>query len=270
MTRKQSARLLLLAGLTLALGCRSAPHRQAAPIAPENDVLLSASPIQPGPPLVLNGPPLVLPGEARPFSQAPAEPVLPTPTPTKPPEKIPPAAPMVANNGPALPLNIPPREIAFIPPAVKPTADAPPIIAPIPADVKMPARDAFVSGSKQPVVPFELSIIGPPKDTGAPPTVFPLKAGEKFGHAADYKWVAGVLDRHQKGGYWTIRYADFSEDDRWGGKVRLLDDAKLKDFQSGDVVLLEGELLAPTSAADAAGPFPPYRVTGVKLVQKGR
>jgi hypothetical protein len=267
MTRKQSAPLLL-AGLTLALGCRSAPHNHPAPVPAEHDVLLSASPMPGGPPLVVNGPP-ILPGEVRPLTQLPVEPVLPMPSPVKPPDKIPPAAPMVAS-GPALPLSIPPREIAVIPPAVKPTAEAPPVIAPIPADVKMPARDAFVSGTKQPSVPFELSIIGPPKDTSPPPVVFPLKAGEKFGHAADYKWVAGVLDRHQKGGYWTIRYADFSEDDRWGGKVRLLDDAKLKDFQSGDVVLLEGELLAPSSAADTAGPFPPYRVTGAKLVAKSK
>jgi hypothetical protein len=272
MTRKRSARLLLLSGLTLALGCRTAPP-PAQPMPAGPDVLLSASPTLAGPPLVMTGPTFPL-GESRPFKANPGESTLPMPTPVKPPDRIPPASTLEVKTGPTLPPLPPvlaPVNVAAIPPAVKPEADAPPVIAPIPtADVKHPNRDVFTTGSKTPVVPFELSIVGSPKDTSPPAAVFPLKAGEKFGHASDYKWVAGVLDRHQKGGYWTIRYADFAEDDRWGGKVRLLDDAKLKEFQSGDVVLLEGELLAPTSAADAAGAFPPYRVTGAKLVEKSK
>ena len=193
------------------------------------------------------------------------------PTPGKPPEKIPPAAPMVASGGPALPPVIPPREVAVIPPVVKPTSETPPVIVPIPADgVTMPDRDAFVSGSKQPAVPFELSIIGPPKDTSPRAAVFPLKVGEKFGHASDYRWVAGVLDRHQKGGYWPIRYADFAEDDRWGGKVRLLDDSKVKDFQSGDVVLARRRAAGPDECRRTRPGVPAVPGHGVTLVEKGR
>jgi len=103
----------------------------------------------------------------------------------------------------------------------------------------------------------------------APKPALPLKPGEKFGHAADYRWVAGVLDRHQKGGYWTLRYADSGEDDPWGGKVRLLADDLPAGFESGDVVYIEGELLAPQSAADNAA-YPPFKVTDLRLVEKGR
>ena len=81
--------------------------------------------------------------------------------------------------------------------------------------------------------------------------------------------MAGILDRHQKGGYWTLRYAPSGEDDPWGGKVRLIDDDRLTGFTSGDVVYVEGELLAPRSAADAAT-YPPYRVTDVRLVEKAK
>lgn len=273
MTRKRSARLLLLGGLSLALGCRSAPSYPAPPLPMETDTLLSAGPLPTNGPLVHNGPPAVLPGEARPFSQIPTDPILPMPIPAKVPATIPPAATREVKDGPALPIVVPPPvEVAVVPPAPRLMPAANPDLTTIPADgVKVPDRDVFVSGPKEPAAPFTLSIVGPPKDEGKKAAaVFPLKAGEKFGHAADYKWVAGVLDRHQRGGYWTIRYADFAEDDRWGGKVRLLDDAKLKAFQSGDIVLLEGELLAPTSAADGTGAFPPYRVTGAKLVEKGR
>ena len=97
----------------------------------------------------------------------------------------------------------------------------------------------------------------------------PTSAGEKFGHAPDYKWIAGVLDKHQKGGYWTIRYADAGEDDPWGGKVRLLADEALAGFDSGDVVYLEGELLAPKNGGDGTL-YPPFRLTTVRLVEKGR
>jgi hypothetical protein len=96
----------------------------------------------------------------------------------------------------------------------------------------------------------------------------PLLPGQRFGHADDYKWVAGILDRHQKGGYWTLRYAPSGDDDPWGGKVRLIEDERLTGFTSGDVVYLEGELLAPRSAVETA--YPPYRVTDVRLVEKAK
>jgi hypothetical protein len=100
----------------------------------------------------------------------------------------------------------------------------------------------------------------------APP--LPLRPGQRFGHADDFKWVAGILDRHQKGGYWTLRYAPSGDDDPWGGKVRLIGDDRLAGFTSGDVVYVEGDLLAPRSAVETA--YPPYRVTDVRLVEKAK
>ncbi len=122
-------------------------------------------------------------------------------------------------------------------------------------------------------------IIPPPilSDTYPPPKIvnkeplppLPIKPGDRFGHSADYKWIAGVLDRHSKGGYWTLRYADYSSDDEWGGKMRLLDDPRLEDFKDGDQVYVEGELLAPRAAASAESvSYPPYRINAVRLVEK--
>jgi hypothetical protein len=99
-----------------------------------------------------------------------------------------------------------------------------------------------------------------------------LKPGQKFGHASDYRWVAGVLDHHQKGGYWTIRYAEYSSDDRWGGKVRLMNAENLKDYQNGDFVVVDGELLAPNSAAnrDPGVQYPPFKLNNVKLIERAK
>jgi hypothetical protein len=137
-----------------------------------------------------------------------------------------------------------------------------------PAEAPKPGPDGFAPASA-------IGLPAPTPNADAPPPVkdtrppLPLKPGERFGHAADYKWVAGILDKHQKGGYWTVRYASSAEDDPWGGKVRLLDDDKLSGFTSGDVIYVEGDLLAPRSAAETAN-YPPYRVIDVRLIEKGK
>src|SRR5262249_61649130 len=128
-----------------------------------------------------------------------------------------------------------------------------------------PGPDGFAPAPK-------IGLPDPPIPTVPPPELkpaLPLSPGQTFGHAADYKWVAGILDRHVKGGYWTLRFADSGEDDPWGGKVRLLADDRLAGFDSGDVLYLEGELLAPRSAADSAN-HPPFRINDVRLVEKAK
>jgi hypothetical protein len=137
--------------------------------------------------------------------------------------------------------------------------------------------DSFVAAPGIPTPPLTPTIVRAPatgSDTKASPASFsmPLKPGETYGHSTDYRWVAGVLDRHQRGNIWTLRYADFSSDDRWGGKVRLVDADKLRGYQEGDILYIEGELLAPNnaSAANDSNAYPPFKVTDVKLVRKGR
>jgi hypothetical protein len=111
-----------------------------------------------------------------------------------------------------------------------------------------------------------------PKIINSPPApTLPMRPGQVFGHAPDYRWIAGVLDRHTKGGYWTLRFADYGADDEWGGKMRLLDDPRLNNFKDGDRVFIEGELLAPRAAASAEGTsYPPYRINEVRVVEKGK
>lgn len=144
----------------------------------------------------------------------------------------------------------------------------PPVPAPEPAPV-VPPRDvpATLTSLPKPAEPEPVLQLPDPEPVATRPAT-PLKPGEKFGHAPDYGWVAGKLDWHLKGGYWTLRYADIGEDDPWGGKVRLLDSDRLRDLRDGDVVYIEGALLAPATSAPDAGGYPPYRVAALALVEK--
>ena len=91
----------------------------------------------------------------------------------------------------------------------------------------------------------------------------------KYGHAADYTWLQGELDRHYRG-HLELRYRSVSEDDPYGGKVRLEDDPRLAEFRPGDIIAVEGELLTDPDGPSAA-PWAQYRryhIRSVRLVER--
>jgi len=155
----------------------------------------------------------------------------------------------------------PPRRIAAGPLEIKPLLVTPPGPPPGP-DGFAPAP--IIPPPEAPRVVAKPLVVVTPK-----PLPLELKPGNQFGHSSDYQWIAGVLDRHGKGGYWTLRYADLGSDDEWGGKVRLLEDAKLRDFRDGEFVYIEGELLAPRTAAGSEGnSYPPYRIISIRAINR--
>jgi hypothetical protein len=267
--------LIALGGLMLAMGCKSTPGMPVVttPLLPEAGVPCPA-PTPTGPDLSINPslkPPTLVAGPGKPIilppgAQLPKQGELVAPTlPTLPSPRMPDASAIVPPKDitPTLTSN-PKPDVGTLPaPAIKPLL------------VEAPRPPAGPDGfAPAPIIPPPTlqETLPPPKITngqGTPP--LPLRAGQRFGHAPDYKWIAGVLDRHTKGGYWTLRYADFGNDDEWGGKVRLLDDARLNEFSNGDVVFIEGDLLAPRSAALIDGSsFPPFRINGVRLIEKAK
>jgi hypothetical protein len=258
MTRMWSVRLIALGGIALALGCRSHPVAPAisTPLLPGE--VTSERPFEP------IGPPKPIP-PAPPGAQLPKGGIQPPAPFTKLPESKTSdlRLPETGLDGPGI---VPPKDVAPMPRSVA-EGDEAPQVKPLLVDAPkpQPGPDGFAPAPK----------IGPPDPTVlvAPPVepkpALPLSPGQTFGHATDYKWVAGVLDRHVRGGYWTLRYADSGEDDLWGGKVRLLADDRLTAFDSGDMVYLEGDLLAPHTAADSAT-YPPFRITEIRLVEKHR
>ncbi len=89
-----------------------------------------------------------------------------------------------------------------------------------------------------------------------------------YGHASDYTWLHGVLDRHYIG-HLTLRYCDFSIEDTWGGKVILDDDPRLAEYHDGDVVEVEGELIPASPAMRHSwDQNPHYRIQSIRLAER--
>ncbi len=142
----------------------------------------------------------------------------------------------------------------------------PSIPGPIPPTegTSKPLVDPFAPANKLPGIVTPAEVTNTPKIGSEGSDVLPIPPSMKMGRDAKFGWVVGTLDKHHKG-YWTLRYADFGDDDSWGGKVRLSDDPRLTDLKDGDTLFVEGELLVPTSwKPDSNTPYPPFRIKGMK------
>ncbi|MGL4552624.1 MAG: hypothetical protein ACRC33_15735 [Gemmataceae bacterium] len=64
-----------------------------------------------------------------------------------------------------------------------------------------------------------------------------------LGHAADYRWIVGVLGLDR--GVWTICYGGSGDPDRYGASLELLDTGPMNGFGPGRLVRVEGELVDP-------------------------
>ncbi|MSR54641.1 MAG: hypothetical protein EXS09_15340 [Gemmataceae bacterium] len=250
------SRWLALGGLMLALGCRSAPKGPVitTPLFP--DAIIARSTPTPGVSGSANSP-LTIP--------------LAVSTAAGPSLGLPPGAqPLNAN---ALKLREGHADLANLPTVAPPAKDGqiePPFVEVGSLEIKPllvappPEAEGFAPAPNIPP-PEVPRVIVQPLIVEMPPKPLPHKPSEQFGHASDYRWIVGVLDRHGKGGFWTLRYADIGSDDEWGGKVRLLEDTKLRELREGEFVYIEGELLAPRSAAGGKGKsLPPYRIISIR------
>jgi hypothetical protein len=247
MARKWSGRLLALGALALALGCRTYPGVPVCttPLLPDTAA--------PGP-FVSSNKPAIPPTGALSKSGADVAKAAVPDLNIQPPVRT------------DLPPILPPKDVAKVIPAVPAPAIKPLLVdAPKPK----PGEDGFAPGPRVPA-PTPEPVIVPVAVHRPQAPATPLPPGQRIGHAPDYRWVVGVADRHVRGGYWTVRFADIGDDDRWGGKVRLLDDDRLRDLSNGAVIYVTGQVLAPASSADSAPAYPPYRVTSVTIVEKAR
>src|SRR5262249_11412373 len=86
-----------------------------------------------------------------------------------------------------------------------------------------------------------------------------------YGHAPDYLWLQGVLDRHYNG-HWNLRYCDPTVDDAWGGKVCLEDDPRLAQVTEGEPVGGVGEVVRGREqvARGTWNHFPRYRIRDIR------
>jgi hypothetical protein len=201
------------------------------------------------------------------YPQPQQQPQQPLPTPTfasGQPVRYSPAVPTTQSAtrdaGPALPPMLARAEPTPAHPTAATTpapAPIPPPIVPPPAAVVAPATTIVAASIPAPIAP-----------TPVVPAV-DRKVDGKYGHAADYTWLQGELDRHYRG-HLELRYRPASEDDPYGGKVRLDDDPRLAQFRPGDIIMVEGELLTDPDGPNAA-PWAQYRrfhVRTVRLVER--
>lgn len=131
-----------------------------------------------------------------------------------------------------------------------------------------PAPVPDMADAKPPVPAVPVARTKPlPEPPASPP--IRRQVPETYGHAADYTWLQGVLDKDYQGQV-GLRYCEPSLEDRWGGKVILADDPRLAQFHDGDLILVEGELVKDKAAVDARHRYPTYRLGEIWLVQRGK
>lgn len=104
-----------------------------------------------------------------------------------------------------------------------------------------------------------------PTTVSSPPSSASRIVNGQYGYASDHSWLQGELDRHYRG-FLDLRYRPASEEDTFGGKVRLEDDPKLAEFRAGDIVAVEGEIVRDADAA--MGQYPRYRIKSVRLIER--
>jgi outer membrane biosynthesis protein TonB len=85
----------------------------------------------------------------------------------------------------------------------------------------------------------------------------------KYGHAPDYTWLQGEADKHYRG-YWTLRYRDPSEEDKYGGRVKLEGAIRLTEFEVGDIIGVRGEFVPNANPNQP----PSFKVHNLWLVNK--
>ena len=143
------------------------------------------------------------------------------------------------------------------PPPVSAGAANPPA-----SGVNLPAPDGIQPAKAEQAAEASAAPAPPPEISS--PSAHHVAPG-MYGHDKDYHWVQGVLERHYRG-YYCIRYCDPSEEDANGGKVRLIESASLEQFQEGDVIGIQGEIVP--NSTDSFHTNPRYLIHDIWLVRK--
>jgi len=144
---------------------------------------------------------------------------------------------------------------------IKPPPAAPAAIVAPPSQTPksmQPSEPVFTPAKVPAVLPTP-----PAAPATTTPAIMPVSY-QRFGHAADYSWLQGEFDVHYRG-FKELRFRSASEEDAFGGKVRLVDDARLNEFKPGDVVRVEGELVRDETNG---GQYPRYHVKSIQLMER--
>ena len=152
-----------------------------------------------------------------------------------------------------------------------PGAGPEPIGPPKETPKKMPADKTTGSISPYSEVTPVVAPSRPAIEVGGPQNPFDLarRYANRAQHATDYTSLTGQLFFvHADGGYWVLRYAPLSEEDRHGGSVVLARDANMDGYREGDLVTVQGSIIQAKTSLYLGGPL--YRVTQIALEDRAR
>ncbi|MFO0807957.1 MAG: hypothetical protein U0746_05000 [Gemmataceae bacterium] len=214
----------------------------------------------------------------------PPAPVAPRVALTKITGEIPPRVGGEASEGPPLPMSpTAPSAAVQSPTALSPAAPPPAFAAAPPAQIApLPARSLDRPEPPPPAMPQPTVVEspaalpapspGPTLEAPKPAEIVPVsggstfKDGGRYGYASDYTRLRGELDRHYRG-HMDLRFRAASEEDSFGGKVRLENDPRLSEYRAGDVVEVYGELIREPGG-ESGTQYPRYHIKEIKLVER--
>jgi hypothetical protein len=126
------------------------------------------------------------------------------------------------------------------------------------------AAYAVPAGAKVETVPAGASAEPPMVTTAEPPqegavdpsgSQSPMpelnkKYKDQIGYGENYSWVTGQLFylHTSDGGVWVVRYAGIDQVDPHGGSIVLTAGVDMKNYREGDLVCVEGRILADRAA----------------------
>jgi hypothetical protein len=100
------------------------------------------------------------------------------------------------------------------------------------------------------------------------PTAIQKRYAEKVGHENDYSWITGQLYYIEAdGGRWIVRYATADTEDRYHGNILLPPDFNMRNFRSGDLVSVQGEILN-NGIPSRIGEAPFYKVNSIDVIER--
>lgn len=86
-----------------------------------------------------------------------------------------------------------------------------------------------------------------------------------MGHADNYTWLKGELQYLHGANVWNLRYASVDEEDKFGGSVTLVEMGRQHNFQSGQMVRVEGEVV-DAEAKPLGGQGYKFRVRSIEPI----
>jgi len=87
-----------------------------------------------------------------------------------------------------------------------------------------------------------------------------------FENLEDLKLIGRLQRVHSPKHEWKLRYAPLDQHDQWGGSVVLAQDARLDDWNDGDLVYIEGEILNERPSVYLTGPL--YRIRVIRPAEE--